>query len=102
MIGRAGGIERDYQPSLRPDGALERSPRRDRQAADLDRPRLAEGPEQGASAQLPLPAELFGLCDHRFDAMAPRGMACTEANLRCHPWGGQGPTRFPDFQGRQM
>ncbi len=66
MIGRAKGVERDFG-LLRTElaGALDRLRKHDRAADDPDRARLANGPVAGASAELPLSAELLGLCDHR-------------------------------------
>ena len=56
------------------------------------------GPVAGASAELPLPAELLGLCDHRLDALwgAPRAAGSPLKRIfRCHPWGGQGHDPVP-------
>ena len=74
----------------------------DRTVADLDRARLAGGSIEGASAELPLPAELLGLCDHRIVALWGRAgrLAGTQTDLPMPPVGRPGPrsrsmTRFP-------
>ena len=57
-----------------------------------------KGPSQVLAAELPLSAELFGLCDHRIvDAMGPPsgGWIALKRIMRCHPWGGQGPDPVP-------
>ena len=100
MIGRAKGIERDFA-LLR-----SRARRRARQAAqaviarlhDPGRTRVAEGPLANPSAELPLSAELLGLCDYRNRALwrGTRGLDGAEAHLPLPPWGGQGPDPVPE------
>src|SRR5215204_2933625 len=60
--------------------------------AHPDRARVAIGPFAGAATVLPLPAELFGLCDHRFVALWRRAgqLACPETNLPLPPMGRPG------------
>ena len=98
MIGRAKGIERDFG-LLRSElaGALDRPAANDRAADDPDRQGLAEGPVAGPSAELPLPAELLGLCDHRNPTLwgRARGLDGAETHLPLPPWGGQGPDPVP-------
>ena len=93
MIGRAKGIERDFG-LLRTElaGALERLRSNDREADDPDRPRLAKRPVASPAAELPLPAELFGLCDHRNRALwrRARGLDGPEADLPLPPLGWPG------------
>ena len=64
---------------------------------DPGRARLADGPVAGASAELPLPAELFGLCDHRdSNAMGPRGAAGwrSNASAAATPGAARATTRY--------
>ena len=67
MIGRAKGIERDYSAC----SARSLADALDRLRAMIARLMILiakgwqKGPSQSASAELPLPAELLGLCDHR-------------------------------------
>ena len=105
LIGRAGGIERDYS-SLAAE--LKRALKKVAvgmiaKGAHPAHPRLATGPEPHPSAILPLPAKLFGLCDYRTSALwrRQRRLARIEANLPLPSLGGTGPvTRFPDIQGQ--
>ena len=69
------------------------------QAADPDRARLAEGPVAGASAELPLPAELLGLCDHRNSTLwrRARGLDGPEAHpAAATPGAARATTRYRD------
>ena len=94
MIGRASGIERDFAASRRSCRARSRRLRpMIAQAADPDRARLAEGPLAGAAAELPLPAELLGLCDHRTSTLwgRARRMARAQAHHALPPVGRPGP-----------
>ena len=93
MIGRASGIERDFgllrsELAKALDGCAS-----DREADDPDRQGLAEGPVAGASAELPLSAELLGLCDHRNSTLwgRARGLDGAETHLPLPPLGRPGP-----------
>ena len=95
MIGRAKGIERDFG-LLRSElaGALDRLRSNDRAGCMiLIAQGLAEGPVADPSAELPLPAELLGLCDHRNPTLWGRAgrLAGAEAHLPLPPLGRPGP-----------
>ncbi len=99
LIGRAGGIERDYA-SL--SAELKRALKKVAavviaKAPHPADPRLAIGPEPHPSAELPLPAKLFGLCDHRTSTLwrSKRRLARTKANLPLPSLGGTGPRSGP-------
>ena len=65
MIGRANGIERDFGCSEPSSTGRWMGFAHDRARTHPCRKGLAEGPVADSSAELPLSAELLGLCDHR-------------------------------------
>ena len=94
MIGRAGGIERDFG-LLRAElaGALDRLRQMIARLLILIARGWQTGPVAGPSAKLPLPAELLGLCDHRDSALwgRARGLAGAETHLPLPSVGRPGP-----------
>ena len=56
------------------------------------------GPSRGAAAELPLPAELLGLCDHRAYPLwrAARELAGAPADLPLPPLGWSGYDPVPE------
>src|SRR6476661_6077199 len=69
----------------------------DREADDPGRQGLAEGPFANPSAELPLPAELLGLCDHRHQSLwsGARRVDGIEAYLPLPPLGRPRPRPRP-------
>ena len=93
IIGRAGGIERDYATLGETSPCLAKV----EMIARAFSSRAAGNWSVAVLPQVPLPAFMLGLLRLRLDALwgAPRKLAASKRIFRCHPWEARAMTLSP-------